>query len=85
MTRQIRQKKKVIFDLGLSRMKLTSFVIVYGLTKVSSQHITPLKLLIMKVTMSEKVNSLVKNIFETILELNKIEPDYLWRNYLGDN
>ena len=35
-------------------------------------------------TMSEKVNSLVKNIFETIIELKKIEPDYTWRNYLGD-
>ena len=34
--------------------------------------------------MSEKVNSLVKNIFENILELNKIEPNYTWRNYLGD-
>ena len=38
----------------------------------------------MKVKMSEKVNSLVKNIFENILELNKIEPNYTWRNYLGD-
>ena len=34
--------------------------------------------------MTEKVNSLVKKIFENILELKKIEPDFTWRNLLGD-
>ena len=34
--------------------------------------------------MNEKVNSLVKKIFENILELKKIEPDFTWRNLLGD-
>ena len=37
-----------------------------------------------KITMSENVNSLVKKIFENILELKKIEPDFTWRNLLGD-
>ena len=34
--------------------------------------------------MNEKVNSLVKKIFENILELKKIEPNFTWRNLLGD-
>ena len=37
-----------------------------------------------KIIMNEKVNSLVKKIFENILELKKIEPDFTWRNLLGD-
>ena len=34
--------------------------------------------------MTKDVNSLVKNIFDNILELKKIEPDFTWRNLLGD-
>jgi len=33
--------------------------------------------------MTEKVNLLVKNIFENILELKKVEPDFNWRNIFG--
>ena len=61
-------EKTVIFDFGLSNIKLTSFVIVYGLTKVSSQLTTPSRLLKIKLS-NNFINGSMKGLAIAFLSL----------------